>query len=841
MLALYLLTIVGWLIAGPAVAQPTTATETATAPAVQSTACGEIVNSETFLFSASLVYECMTSVPFHAAVATRFIAYYNDTLHFQSTLAYLRNPPPSYQQNSVDLIEGLGRLQQNVDNGLYGTQYDFETDLARLIYAAHDGHLTLYAGVLAVFSFASPRDVVSVSTDGISPPKVYLAAALQSINSVDVVTYLEQFAANNSLGMLEPHADWNQLMQSPALDILGYYNVFSGGATFYPGDTITWTFENGTSQTEDYLGIYFSQGPTGPLETGGDFYNFFVLGFYPADFDPYSDEDDDSGSNTSSAVSSDIPSPSTAVPQPTTTTALSGWENPAYPETPDVAQPDLGTIGGGYLSGYFLRASSIAVLSIPSFDEYGDAINTFQSTVQEFIQQAQAAGMTKVVIDVQQNVGGQPLLAIDAFQRFFPNVEPFAGSRMRAHYAANVMGSTDTAFWDNLTMDDPYYDALAASEWVVTDRINAATNQYFHSWGEFYGPNNYNGDNFTNVQRYNTSNALFNYESTDETANLTIPSPVSSASPPFAASDVIILSDGICDSSCALFMELMHHEAGVRTVAVGGQPRDGPMQAPSGSRGARRYDIGVLDGNINFAQLVLQSLNSPNANFMPNRTEANDVFILDASVNLRDQVRRGQTWPLQFAYLPADCRIYYTPQTVYNYTRLWEHAATAIWTNTSLCVPGSTGHTDSVSAAPDGSGSAKTGALDLNGGASNSTALPANLVPSDELLDFGTSRLPAYPTIKLNPCNRDRSCGNGKLVCVQTKPCQSEGLGYFCVPTCLKLDEKCPSSQGNGQCRANKITNFMVGAKPVTIGACLVTPPRCPGQGRTVFGPVPPH
>ncbi len=122
----------------------------------------------------------MTSVPFHAAVATRFIAYYNDTLHFQSTLAYLRNPPPSYQQNSVDLIEGLGRLQQNVDNGLYGTQYDFETDLARLIYAAHDGHLTLYAGVLAVFSFASPRDVVSVSTDGISPPKVYLAGMVTS-------------------------------------------------------------------------------------------------------------------------------------------------------------------------------------------------------------------------------------------------------------------------------------------------------------------------------------------------------------------------------------------------------------------------------------------------------------------------------------------------------------------------------------------------------------------------------------------------------------------------------------------------------------------------------------
>lgn len=185
-------------------------------------------------------------------------------------------------------------------------------------------------------------------------------SAVKSINDMDVVTYLEQFAANNSVGTLEPHADWNQLMLSPALDILGYYDVFSGGATFYPGDTIKWTFENGTIQEEEYLGIYLSQGPTGPLETGGDFYNFFVLGFYPADFDPYSESDssddddgDDSGSNASSTASSDIPSSSTTVSQPAATTAASGWDNPAYPLTPDVAQPGLSTVGGGYLSGMY--------------------------------------------------------------------------------------------------------------------------------------------------------------------------------------------------------------------------------------------------------------------------------------------------------------------------------------------------------------------------------------------------------------------------------------------------------------------------------------------------------
>lgn len=50
-------------------------------------------------------------------------------------------------------------------------------------------------------------------------------------------------------------------------------------------------------------------------------------------------------------------------------------------------------------------------------------------------------------------------------------------------------------------------------------------------------------------------------------------------SQPYAAEDIIILSDGLCASTCAVFMEMMHHEAGVRTVVAGGVPVDGPMQA----------------------------------------------------------------------------------------------------------------------------------------------------------------------------------------------------------------------------------------------------------------------
>lgn len=134
------------------------------------------------VFNASLVYNCLTSVPFNAAVATRFIAYWNDTLRFQSTVEYLKNPPEDYQQPGVDLLAGLSELQSAVNNGAFKNQYEFEVALQLLLVSAHDAHLYLNAGILAAFTFASPYDIVSLSTDGIELPKVYLACTSLKIS-----------------------------------------------------------------------------------------------------------------------------------------------------------------------------------------------------------------------------------------------------------------------------------------------------------------------------------------------------------------------------------------------------------------------------------------------------------------------------------------------------------------------------------------------------------------------------------------------------------------------------------------------------------------------------------
>jgi hypothetical protein len=191
----------------------------------------------------------------------------------------------------------------------------------------------------------------------------YQPSAIASINGVDATTYLTRFASKNSYGTLEPHADWNQLMLSPALDIQGFFDVFSGGATFYPGDTITFKLENGTEISDYYLAIYNSPGPTGPLETGGDFYNFFVLGFYPASFDPFAD---DSSASSSAAPSSTPTSAATSTIVSSATPTLS-WNNSAYPDVPDVAQADLGIYGGGYISGRLIHLQYIFERKNPVF------------------------------------------------------------------------------------------------------------------------------------------------------------------------------------------------------------------------------------------------------------------------------------------------------------------------------------------------------------------------------------------------------------------------------------------------------------------------------------------
>lgn len=223
-------------------------------------------------------------------------------------------------------------------------------------------------------------------------------------------------------------------MSSPALDIQNLYSVIEGYTTFYPGENITITFENGTQVgPEPWVAIYNSQGETGPLATGGDFYNFFVLGLYPASLDLDSDSDgegsDSGGTDVEQSQTVGSPTDTSSVGSDASSASASAtptsWSSSAYPSSPDISQADLGNTG--VLTGYFLEDISTAVLSIPSFLAYGDAVVTFSDTIGKFLKRSKKAGMKKVLIDLQQNAGGINLLAIDAFKQV--SLLPFTVAR----------------------------------------------------------------------------------------------------------------------------------------------------------------------------------------------------------------------------------------------------------------------------------------------------------------------------------------------------------------------------------------------------------------------------
>jgi hypothetical protein len=147
----------------------------------QPTFCGDIIrktkrgpDGEIKQLEASEVFQCLSSVPFNAAVGSRFIKYFNDTLQFHSTLAYLKKPPTGYQQPAVDLIHNLGIIQSKVNQAQFRNQYDFEEAIQQLIYSAHDKHIHLNAGLLSPFRFKSPFRIVSYSLDGKQEPRLYL-------------------------------------------------------------------------------------------------------------------------------------------------------------------------------------------------------------------------------------------------------------------------------------------------------------------------------------------------------------------------------------------------------------------------------------------------------------------------------------------------------------------------------------------------------------------------------------------------------------------------------------------------------------------------------------------
>ena len=236
------------------------------------------------------------------------------------------------------------------------------------------------------------------------------------------------------------------------------------------------------------------------------------------------------------------------------------------------------------------------------------------------------------------------------------------------------------------------------------------------TWPELYGPNIYHGDNFTNLfsLQYNDTTETLNGGNivVSGYGNRSVP-----AKQPFKSEDIILFSDGACDSACSIFSHFLKWEGKVKQIAAGGRPAEGPMQAVGGTRGSRLepfsdiydYTSGVYQADpesfssqANTTVLPTVLLNYPYVMGRTGNPIQAGLGVNTASVNLYNNIAQGDSslTPLQFQYEAADCRIFWTAEMMFNVSSIWAMVADVWQGNFTECVANSVGNASSLSGNP---------------------------------------------------------------------------------------------------------------------------------------------
>ncbi|KAL9121300.1 MAG: hypothetical protein Q9187_002143 [Circinaria calcarea] len=640
-------------------------------------------------------YACLKSVPIFEKDALALIDGLEPYLQFQSTLAYLKKPPKAYPLPGVDLIDGLQQIRANVQSGNYGGEYAFQLDLWDLLNSAHDSHLSWVGDTLqSALTFVVPFQLVSVSNDGRALPSIYLLedirlrpgqtrlpytpSPVKTINGQDVSSALAKLSLDNRLQ--DPDALYNtvffEIAQIPV-------NRGQDGPTRYrfPGASTNFVFANGTNRL--YLHEALVVGDFTNVNSGNAFYAKFCNGLVKKQ-------------NRPAQGSARI---------------LKVRRPPGYPAPVKIHSDYL-------VGGYFLndtRFSDVAVLSVLGFSPskvYGG--QEFQLVLQEFLATAKAAGKTKLIVDVQANSGGVTSLGYETFLQLFPNIEPYGASVLRAHDGLNFIGQGISDRAQNISSTRPG-DSEALSRVGASLSLNYASSvsvngTAFSSWSEVYGPHQAYGDNFTSLTRFNLSYPPFALEQFPFINFTGRGNRVIDQTPPFAAENVILLTDGFCSSACAVFAEFMKTQAKVKSVTFGGRPNNkGSMQAVGGTKGTQVVSFASIFQFIGIAAgLDLSSSIQQVREYISEKLGATDLAKIStypilrstsAVLNFKSNIRMNDTTltPLQFVYEAADCRLWYTPRMINDISEIWRAAAQAAWNSSSLCIGRSTNDPLSIS------------------------------------------------------------------------------------------------------------------------------------------------
>ncbi|KAM5505310.1 hypothetical protein McanMca71_003156 [Microsporum canis] len=661
----------------------------------------ESPGAKVFLVSAELAHSCLTSVPFKKEDAVRLVDGLDSFFSWQSTLDYLKDPPKGYLLPGVDLEDGLKGIRLKAVGNEYANEFEFQSDIIRLASAVHDGHFNINLDAISTFTFR--RDgigpLVSLSPDGKKLPEVYVfrdlnvtatekvnwkPSAIKSIDGQDAVQWLQAWSYHASFQ--DPDALYNSLFHSiPRYELDSYGGFFAIGGV-YTGPTTKLTFENGT--TKEYMNYAAFQEPFVGVVDGGTFYDKFCNGKLDAE-QQLQKRDSDMAVSHREVHRRAVPGKPSRV---------------LFPKP--VEEFEYGDV-----AGYFLGDDhpDTAVLSINSFsgsDEHQELrFREFSSVITRFLAACQKQRKSKLIIDVSANGGGAVFLGYDAFKqslsltcsyKLFPDTQPNDASNLRATEQLDVIGSKVTA-----VLSDPGHRNSSMGRYLRGSQFDIGVyvdtqGEALSDWDDFFGPEKVGDFNFTRLSTWNLKSEDLAAASGDTVVSGYLDR---GDLPPqvFKPEEMILLTDGTCSSTCAIFADLLKRN-GVKSVVTGGRPRDGPVQAIGGVKGSQVLTY----------QQVYQAVSSVYRGYSTARereelakTSIGEMYRtgeyvlartrrdgLGGRVNFRNAVRPddGSRTPRQFVNEPADCRIWTTPRMLFDITVLWGAVHDVAWGESS-CAP----------------------------------------------------------------------------------------------------------------------------------------------------------
>lgn len=651
---------------------------------------------------AALAYECINSVPFNQSAAVDLLDSIRPYLEWQTNLQWIKDPPVEYAQKiqaPYDFLKNFEGIYTKASAGSYASEYEFGFELYRCFQRAHNGHFVLVPDSVGnIFWFGRPTPLVSVSMDGTSIPEVFVYTDIletikgnasfvpSPITLIDGQNSTEYLLNWSQYGVLQdPDALWNNVFYLLGAVSLGAAGggtgTFAGGGRgrfLYPGASTTLTFSNGSAVTHPNFARVLV--PFDNITSGADIYKQYLTP--PGKIMPA--EEFATQITTFPVTTTTLSHPSATLTTTSTTVLAPGFPKPFIGEANNTN------------SGYFLEGEGyddVAVLSIQNFVGQGSDEIPFQAVNTYFIDQAVARNKTKLIIDVSANGGGTILQGYDLFKQLFPHLLPYGANRFRAHEALHYIGQEYSAFSGQFERSMGLHGDGKVVSSFYNYRSNVNVNYTkFKSWSEKFGPETFGPgpDNYTSLERWNLTDVLTPVSSGGiyvsgylKRSNIT--------TQPFASENVVIVTDGYCASTCAIFSELMRQQAGVKMIFLGGRPNTDIAQAVGGVKGTSMRSYGTIfeSVQVSFAYEFVHSRDFYNRtalgaynNLAGHRTRA--------SVNSGEGFRQNDTSniPLHFQYEPADCRIYYTPEMAVDMTAAWKTVADSAFNAVNHCIAG---------------------------------------------------------------------------------------------------------------------------------------------------------